>query len=106
MKTSGQNAQMTKLSKTEDFWKFIIHFGQHRSRKFIRNKEKKSIPKGRPSQKLWQLEVFDFLLAFYACLITLDARFLFTCSWMSQERMKTSGHSAQMTKFSKTYGFW
>ena len=47
-----------------------------------------------------------FLHAFYACLTTLDDRFLFTCSYISQERMNTSGHNARMTKLSKTYGFW
>ena len=41
---------------------------------------KKGVANGRPSQQLWQLEVSDFLRAFYACLTTLDARFLVTCS--------------------------
>jgi len=64
------------------------------------------VPNGRPSPKLWQFEVSDFFRAFYAFLITLDARFLFTCSYISQERMNTSGHNARMTKLTKTYGFW
>jgi len=72
----------------------------------LHERKNKCVPNGQPSQKLWQLEVSDFLRAFYAGLTTLDARFLFTRSWISQERMKTSGHNARMTKLSKTYGFW
>jgi len=106
MKTSGHNARMTKLSKTYGFWNFIIFFGLRRSRNVIWNQKKKCVLKGRPSQKLWQFEVSDFSHAFYTGLIPLDARFLFTCSQISQQHMKTSGHNARMTKLSKNYGFW
>ena len=50
------------------------------SKSYMKSKKKKCVPNRRPSQKLWQLEVSDFLRAFFACLTTFDARFLFTCS--------------------------
>ena len=67
-------------------------------------KKKKCIPNGGPSQMLWHFEASKFLCAFYASLITLDARFLYSFLQISQKPTKTGGHGAQMTKLSKTYG--
>ena len=40
-------------------------------------KKKICVPNERPRQKLWHFKVSKYLCTFYACLITLDARFLY-----------------------------
>ena len=120
METSGHVAQMTKLAKTYGLRKFVsflcnlvqlniptssVVCAAYISKNFVKLK-KKYIWNRRQSQKLWHFEVSKFLGAFYACLITLDARFQYRFFYISQKRTKTGGHNAKMTKLSKTYGFW
>ena len=93
----------------KNLWLLEVHnldWAAQISKIYKKSKKKKCVPNRRPSQKLRQFEVSDFLRAFYAGPTTLDAGFLFTRSQISHERMKTSDHNARMTKLSKTYGFW